>query len=163
MLLQVEHSRYPLLLRYRPHDPERCGFHHKGCAIRANSPNTAGYAALALTAAKHSGAALGIDDGRLVGILPGRDDSRKVHLKARFSRDTLVREIMSAPVVCVRPEQSIEACMALMTSRYVRHPPVIRDDKAAGLVSSGDAVSAVIAEQECIIEQRIAPISGKRS
>ena len=135
----------------------------KGYNIWSIAPDTTVYNALELMAYKNIGAVLVMDGENLVGILSERDYARKVILKARFSRDTLVREIMTEKVVCVRPDQSVEECMALMTDKRIRHLPVAEESKVIGVISIGDAVKAVISEQEFIIEQLENYISGKRS
>lgn len=135
----------------------------KGYNIWSIAPDTTVYNALELMAYKNIGAVLVMDGENLVGILSERDYARKVILKARFSRDTLVREIMTEKVVCVRPDQSVEECMALMTAKRIRHLPVTEGSKVIGVISIGDAVKAVISEQEFIIEQLENYISGKRS
>lgn len=135
----------------------------KGYNIWSIAPDTTVYNALELMAYKNIGAVLVMDGENLVGILSERDYARKVILKARFSRDTLVREIMTEKVVCVRPDQSVEECMALMTDKRIRHLPVTEGSKVIGVISIGDAVKAVISEQEFIIEQLENYISGKRS
>lgn len=135
----------------------------KGHNIWSIAPDATVYDALELMADKNIGAVLVMDGENLVGILSERDYARKVILKARFSRDTLVREIMTEKVVCVRPDQSVEECMALMTDKRIRHLPVAEESKVIGVISIGDAVKAVISEQEFIIEQLENYISGKRS
>lgn len=135
----------------------------KGHNIWSIAPDATVYDALELMADKNIGAVLVMDGENLVGILSERDYARKVILKARFSRDTLVREIMTEKVVCVRPDQSVEECMALMTAKRIRHLPVTEGSKVIGVISIGDAVKAVISEQEFIIEQLENYISGKRS
>ena len=135
----------------------------KGYNIWSIAPDATVYDALELMADKNIGAVLVMDGENLVGILSERDYARKVILKARFSRDTLVREIMTEKVVCVRPDQSVEECMALMTDKRIRHLPVAEGSKVIGVISIGDAVKAVISEQEFIIEQLENYISGKRS
>jgi len=136
---------------------------HKGYDICSIAPDATVYSALELMAAKNIGAVLVMEGGNLVGIMSERDYARKVILKSRFSKDTLVREIMTESVVCVRPEQSIEECMALMTSKHIRHLPVIKENKVVGVVSIGDVVRAVIADQQFIIEQLENYITGKRA
>ena len=90
---------------------------------------------------------------RLVGLLSERDYARKVILKGRASRDTLVREIMTPEVICVSPQQNVEGCMALMTEKRCRHLPVLVDKKVIGIISIGDVVRAMITDQQQTIEQ----------
>jgi CBS domain-containing protein len=109
--------------------------------------------ALKLMAEKEVGALVVLEDERLVGIFSERDYARKVILFGKASKDTLVREIMTQKVVCVRPEQSVEDCMALMTDKRVRHLPVLQDKHVVGVISIGDVVKEVISEQRFVIEQ----------
>ncbi len=109
--------------------------------------------ALKLMAEKEVGALIVLENERLVGIFSERDYARKVILFGKASKDTLVREIMTHKVVCVRPEQSVEDCMALMTDKRVRHLPVLQDKHVVGVISIGDVVKEVISEQRFVIEQ----------
>ena len=109
--------------------------------------------ALALMADKNIGAVLVMDDDQLVGILSERDYTRAVVVQGLAAKDTRVHEIMTARPVCVAPEQTVEECMALMTDKRVRHLPVIEQGKVVGLISIGDAVRAIISEQQFMIEQ----------
>ena len=124
------------------------------------APNSTVYDALKLMADKNVGAVLVMDAGRLVGILSERDYARKVILHGKSSKDTPIREIMTQRVVYVRPEQTAEECMALMTDKRVRHLPVLEDDQVVGVISIGDVVKSIISEQEFIIEQLERYISG---
>ncbi len=118
------------------------------------------YEALKAMAEKGIGALVVIDSGRVAGIVSERDYARNVALKGRVSRETPVRDIMTTPVVCARPNQSVEEAMALVTDKRVRHLPVISDDNLVGLVSIGDLVKATIEEQQFVIEQLESYISG---
>mgnify|MGYP001814477748 FL=1 len=124
------------------------------------APDAMVYDALELMADKNVGAVLVIDAGRLVGILSERDYARKVILHGKSSKDTPIREIMTQRVVYVRPQQTAEECMALMTDKRVRHLPVLEDDQLVGVISIGDVVKSIISEQEFIIEQLERYISG---
>jgi len=134
----------------------------KGSAIWSIGPDATVYEALQLMAEKDVGALLVLDDGALVGILSERDYARKIALKGKTSRDTLVREIMTERVVCVRADQSVEECMALMTNKRVRHLPVFEGERLLGIISIGDVVKDIISEQEFIIEQLENYITGSR-
>ncbi len=109
--------------------------------------------ALKLLADKGVGAVLVMDGTNLAGIVSERDYARKVELKGKSSNTTLVREIMTAEVVCVTPNQTNEECMALMTGKRLRHLPVIENGQVVGVLSIGDLVKDVISEQQFIIEQ----------
>jgi CBS domain-containing protein len=125
----------------------------KGTTVWTIAPDATVYDALALMAEKDIGALLVMAGDALVGILSERDYARKVVLRGRTSRETPVREIMTDRVLCVRPEQTIEECMALMTNKRIRHLPVLEDDRVRGLISIGDVVKSIISEQEFVIEQ----------
>jgi CBS domain-containing protein len=104
--------------------------------------------------AEHSvGALLVMHDAKLEGIVSERDYARKVILKGRSSNDTPVRHIMTADVITVGPDHSAQQCMQIMTDRRVRHLPVVEDGRVLGMLSIGDLVRAVLAEQAQTIEQ----------
>ena len=104
--------------------------------------------AIRLMAEHHIGAVLVMRGDELVGIASERDYARKVILQGKSSADTPVAEIMSAPVTCVQPRESVAQCMAIMTERHIRHLPVLEDGQVIGIVSIGDLVKDVIADQE---------------
>ena len=106
-----------------------------------------------LMAEHHIGAVLVMRGPELIGIATERDYARKIILQGRSSADTPVSAIMSSPVVCVAPEDSVHACMEMMTDRRIRHLPVMEDGQVAGLISIGDLVRMVIEEQKQEIEQ----------
>lgn len=126
---------------------------NKGTEVWSIAPDTSVYDALALMAEKNIGALPVMDKGTLTGILSERDYTRNVVLRGRTAHDTQVRDIMTQRPVCVGPEQTVEECMALMTEKRVRHLPVLDDNRVVGIVSIGDAVKAIISEQQFIIEQ----------
>lgn len=135
---------------------------NKGRAIWSIGPNLSVYDALQMMAEKDIGALLVVEDDRLAGIFSERDYARKVILQGKSSKETSVREIMTSRVVCVRPEQTIEDCMALMTDKRVRHLPVLENDRLVGMISIGDVVKTIIAEQQFVIEQLENYITGVR-
>lgn len=104
--------------------------------------------AIRLMAEHHIGAVLVMRGQDLVGIASERDYARKVILQGRSSADTPVAAIMSAPVTCVAPQETVPQCMALMTERHIRHLPVTEGGRVVGIVSIGDLVKDVIADQE---------------
>jgi CBS domain-containing protein len=109
---------------------------------------------------KQIGALMVMRDEKLVGIVSERDYARKVILKGRSSQETQVQDIMTSKVYCARPEQSVEECMALMTDKRVRHLPVLDGDRVDGIISIGDLVRSIIAEQQFVIEQLESYIHG---
>jgi CBS domain-containing protein len=111
------------------------------------------FAALGLMAEKEVGALVVMDGGRLAGIISERDYARKVVLLGRTSPNTLVKEIMTSHVAYTHLDQSIEECMAIMTDKRIRHLPVIEEGKLVGIISIGDLVKSIIADQQFIIEQ----------
>ena len=125
----------------------------KGRDVWSVDPGSAVYDAISMMAEKGIGAVLVVKDDTLVGILSERDYARKVILQGRASKETLVREIMTTRVVYARPEQSVEECLALMTDKRIRHLPVMDGATLLGVVSIGDLVKEIIAEQQFLIEQ----------
>jgi len=117
------------------------------------SPQATVLDALKAMADYEIGALVVLEGERLAGIFSERDYARKVILHGKASKDTPVHEIMTHKVVCVRPEQSVEECMALMTDKRIRHLPVLQDKKVIGVISIGDVVKEVISEQRLTIEQ----------
>lgn len=109
--------------------------------------------ALKLMAENDVGALVVLDAEKLVGIFSERDYARKIILFGKSSKDTSVSEIMTPKVVCVRPEQTAEECMSLMTDKRVRHLPVLSEKKVIGIISIGDVVRAMISDQQHTIEQ----------
>ena len=125
----------------------------KGYDIWAVAPDASVYDALKLMADKNTGVVLVIQDDKLVGILSERDYARRVILKGKLPQDTPVWEIMTEKVLCVRPDETVEECMALMTDKRVRHLPVLEGDQLIGVISIGDVVKAIISEREFMIGQ----------
>jgi CBS domain-containing protein len=130
--------------------------------VHTVDPAESVFEAVRLMAQENIGALLVVERDQVVGIVTERDYARKVALRARASRDTPVRDIMTSPVVYVRPHQTSEECMALMTENRLRHLPVMDDGKLMGPISIGDLVKDIISEQRFIIEQLEHYISGQR-
>jgi CBS domain-containing protein len=127
-------------------------------------PYAAVYDALKLMGEKQIGALMVIDDqGKVAGIISERDYARKVILKGKTSKETKVEEIMTpaAEMYAVKPDNSVEECMILMTGKHVRHLPVFENNKFVGVVSIGDVVKSIVSEQEALIEQLSNYIAGK--
>ena len=135
----------------------------KGRAVWTVRPDVMVIEALHLMAEKDVGALLVLDtQAQLVGIISERDYARKVILKGKSSLDTPVREIMTQAVVSVRPDRTVEDCMALMTARRVRHLPVLAGGQVVGVVSIGDLVKASLDEKDFLIRQLETYIMGDR-
>jgi CBS domain-containing protein len=132
----------------------------KGHDVLAIAPDASVLDAIKLMAEKSIGALLVMTDEQLVGIVTERDYARKVILKDRSSHDTQVREIMTADVLTTTQNHSVQHCMNQMTERRIRHLPVVDDARVVGLISIGDLVKAVIAEQQEEIEHLGHYISG---
>jgi CBS domain-containing protein len=134
----------------------------KGPQFWSVGPDTMVYDALKLMAEKNIGALLVLEKGKLAGIMSERDYARKVILKGKSSLDTPVREVMTPKVFFVRPEQTVEECMALMTDKHFRHLPVMVGDEVVGVVSIGDVVKASLDEKDFMIKQLENYITGSR-
>lgn len=133
----------------------------KGRDVWSLTPDATVYEAIDQMAQKGVGALLVMEGERLVGIVSERDYARKVILKGKASRETQVREIMSHPVICARPEQTVEQTMALMTDKRVRHLPVVVEERVVGVISIGDVVRGIIEDKEFDIQQLTNYITGR--
>jgi len=132
----------------------------KGHDVFHVRPETTIFEAIQLMADNGIGSLLVMDHDKPIGIVTERDYARKVALEGRSSREALVSEIMSTKVLCVSPERSVEDCMALMTDKRARHLPVVDHKNVIGMISIGDLVKAVIAEQKFMIDQLHDYITG---
>jgi CBS domain-containing protein len=119
----------------------------KSSVVHAVSPDSTVLEAIAQMDSKRVGALLVMQGEKLVGILSERDYTRKVILLGRASRDTRVSEIMTAQVIVVRPEMGLGECLQLVTNHGIRHLPVVDGDRVIGVLSIGDLVRAVVAQQ----------------
>ena len=126
------------------------------------TPAASVFDAVKLMAEKNIGALIVIEGEKIVGLITERDYARKIVLMARSSRETPVRDIMTTSVLYVRPDQTSEECMVLMTENRLRHLPVMDNAKLIGLISIGDLVKDVISEQKFIIQQLEQYITGER-
>jgi len=132
----------------------------KGHEIWSISPDTTVFDALKSMSEKGVGALVVLDDQKVVGVFSERDYARKVILEGKSSKDLPVEEIMTRRVVFVKPENTTDECMALMTDKHIRHLPVVVDDQLVGIISIGDVVKAIISQQELVIEQLENYITG---
>lgn len=124
-------------------------------------PEETVFAALEKMAEKDIGALVVMKDNKLVGIFSERDYARKVILRGRSSKTTLVGELMTKDVFTVTPDTSIKDCMTLATEKRIRHLPVVDKGKVVGMVTIGDIVKAIISDQQLLIDQMENYISGR--
>jgi CBS domain-containing protein len=133
----------------------------KGNVVFSVAPTVTVYKAIELMSLKNIGGLLITDEqGRLLGIFTERDYARRLILKGKSSKDTLIGEIMTENPVTVSPDNSIEDCMKTMTNRFIRHLPVVDDGELVGMISIGDVVRYIIEEQRGIIEDLEFYITG---
>lgn len=116
--------------------------------------------ALDIMATNNVGALPVLSGESMVGIFSERDYARRVELKGKQTRDTLIQDVMTAEFITISPEQKMDECMQIMTDMRIRHLPVINDNKIIGMVSIGDVLFVMIAEQKHLIEQLHSYISG---
>ena len=133
----------------------------KGTNVVSISPSASVFDAIKLMADESIGSLIVIDaGGKIVGIVTERDYARKVIIQDRSSKDTRVEEIMSTDVMTATSDDSVRSCMERMTENKVRHLPVVEDGRVIAMVSIGDLVQAVIADQQEEIEHLEHYISG---
>ncbi len=120
----------------------------KGDKVWSIASHETAYKALQLMSDKNLGALLVIDKGKVVGLFSERDYARKVILKGKSSKTTNVSELMTKKVLFVDPDTSVEDCMSLMTEKRVRHLPVMKKKHLVGVVTQGDVVKQLIADQK---------------
>jgi CBS domain-containing protein len=111
---------------------------------------------------KNVGALLVIEDEKPVGIFSERDHARKVAIKGKTPEQTAIQEVMTSQLIGVSPKETLDVCMALMTGKFIRHLPVVEKETVIGVISIGDVVREIIAEQKFVIDQLVNYISGER-
>jgi CBS domain-containing protein len=138
--------------------------HNKKADIWSIGPKATVFEALTLMGEKEVGALVVMDEAsNMVGIVSERDYARKIALLGKTSKETAVEDIMTpvADIYKVKPETTVEDCMVLITAKKIRHLPVFEGNNFVGLVSIGDVVKSIIAEQETLIEHLSNYIAGK--
>ena len=125
----------------------------KGGEIQSIHPDDSVFDAVQKLANANIGSLIVIEDDRPVGIFTERDYARNVVLQGKSSPTTPVRDIMTSRVIFVQPSQTVEECMAIMTDKHIRHLPVLDGEKLVGMISIGDLVKSIIADQKFTIEQ----------
>jgi CBS domain-containing protein len=122
--------------------------------------DTVVYDAIELMCDHNVSAVVVMDNERLAGIFTERDYARKLILKGKASKETLIGEVMTEDLITVTPDTSIDECMRLMTGKLIRHLPVVEEDRLLGIISIGDVVKYIIDEQKFIIENMEHYITG---
>ncbi len=122
--------------------------------------DTVVYDAIELMCDHNVSAVVVMDNERLAGIFTERDYARKLILKGKASKETLIGEVMTEDLITVTPDTSIDECMRLMTGKLIRHLPVVEEDRLLGIISIGDVVKYIIEEQKFIIENMEHYITG---
>lgn len=135
----------------------------KGAAVFSVTPDLPVIDALRVMADHNVGALIVLSGGDIAGIFSERDYARKVALRGRSEGTTTVNDVMTRDVFTVTTEHSVEACMALMTAKHIRHLPVVESGRLIGMISIGDVVKSVIAEREQTIQQLTNYITGSRT
>jgi CBS domain-containing protein len=133
----------------------------KGSAIHSVSPNATVYEAVAMMAANGIGAVLVIEHGSLLGIVSAKDYGSRVVLQGKNGKEVLVREIMTSPVLTVGPDLKVMDGVQIMTTKKIRHLPVLEDGKLVGVVTLADLARAILAEQEHNIDQLMRYVGHK--
>jgi CBS domain-containing protein len=132
----------------------------KGSEVWSIAPDATVFEALRMLADKNVGALVVVSEGKVCGIVSERDYARKIILLERASHDTLVSEIMTSKVRTVTRAETVSECMSSMTEHHIRHLPVVEGEQLVGLISVGDVVKAVMAEQAFLIQQLEQYITG---
>jgi len=133
----------------------------KGSALHSVSPDAPVYEAVAVMAARGIGAVLVIEQGSLVGIISAKDYGTRVVLQGKNGKDVLTRDVMTSPVLTVGPETKIVDGMEIMTTKKIRHLPVVENGELVGVVTLADLVRAVLADQEHKIDHLMRYVGHK--
>ena len=133
----------------------------KGCEVWSVGPAAPVFEAILRMSQARVGALLVLEKGKLLGIVSERDYARKVILEGRSSKETLVQEIMTQPVLSVSPSATVDECMQLMTERRIRHLPVLEGQTIKGVVSIGDLVQWLLSAHEVMVDQLNNYITGR--
>ena len=136
---------------------------YKGHQVWSVSPDDSVFQAMSLMADNDIGALVVIAGGALVGMVSERDYARKVVLQGKTSEATPVKDIMTSPVVSVSPNHTVDDCMRIVTTRRIRHLPVVAGEQVVGVVSIGDLVWRVISTQTDTIQYLQEYIVGRHS
>lgn len=124
------------------------------------TPDATVYEALLIMDRRNIGALLVMQDEQLIGILSERDYARKIIIKGKSSKETLVKEVMTKAVCYVDKKKKVDDCLAIMSDKRIRHLPVMENNQLIGLVSIGDVVKSIISEQEVVIDDLYNYING---
>ena len=133
----------------------------KGDWVITIDPDSTVYTTIARMVDQNVGAIIVAERGEVVGIFTERDYLRRIVLQGRTSRETAVRDVMTDDLLTVAPETTVEECMALMTQHKIRHLPVLRDGRLAGLISIGDCVRAISEHARGHVEDLQRFVSGE--
>jgi len=133
----------------------------KGSAIHAVSPDGTVYEAVQMMAQQGIGTVSVIDHGSILGIISAKDYGTRVVLEGKNGRDVLAREVMTSPVVTTGPEVKIVDAMNILTTKKIRHLPIVDNGELVGVVTLGDLVRAVLADKEHTIDQLIRYVGHK--
>ena len=132
----------------------------KGSTTHSLAPTASVQDALELMATNNVGSVVIADGDCLLGMFTERDFARKIGLQGRAAKDAPVRELMTSNLLTVSPSQTIDDCMEMITDNRVRHLPVVEQGRLVGIISIGDVVKAVIADQQQTIQQLSSYIAG---
>lgn len=130
----------------------------KGERVYTTTPETPVLEALRVMSEHDIGALVVLENGSVAGIFTERDYARKIILLGRASKNTTIRQVMSSPVIAVRPQQTILECMSLMSRKHIRYLPIMEGSELKGILSIGDVMNAIITDQEEAL-QRLEKVS----